>query len=224
MFIRSVMIPVLLMAAGCASGVGEPLELSPSHPASPKASEAAYQSPPNVLGGAPSFSGEPSPTPSSPGGAKAASPVKVESVSAETRKSLDQIFKSYEEIRALLAADKLEGIAEIAGVLVGLATQAAQSGPEPLRPDLKGIAEQAEGLKHAQHLLLDGTRKVFGELSRHALRVGASVPALAQDRKVFKCLMWDKGFSKWIQTGPTAANPYTGKEMLECGNPSDWKE
>ena len=54
--------------------------------------------------------------------------------------------------------------------------------------------------------------------------IAYAVPDLGTNRRVYKCLMWSKGYSKWIQSPTGASNPYFGKEMLDCGSASDWKE
>lgn len=212
---------MLLWIGGCTVDT-TPRELPPSHPAQAKAPEAKYTPPPNVLGASPDQVSSDAAAPAAP--VQGAPVKKVDSLPDETKKALEQILKSYEEIRAFLAQDKLAGIAEAATELAAQATKGAGSAPESLRADLKGISDAAQRLKHAEHVGLEDTRKAFGDLSRSIVRIVAAAPVLTGNRKVFSCPMWKKGYAKWIQIDPKVANPYQGTEMLDCGGPSEWKE
>lgn len=221
MGIRSTLFLFLIASGGCTVDTTAP-ELPANHPAHSGAPEAPYVPPKNVLAADPAEAAPPGPARPSQGETP---PVKkIDSLPEETKKALTEILQTYEKIRSLLASDKVEGIAEAAEAISTRASKLSPSAPEPLRPDLNGLAKAADQLKHAEHVGLEGARKAFGDLSRSAVRIVAAVPALTENRKVFQCPMWKKGYAKWIQTDPKVANPYQGPEMLDCGGPSEWKE
>lgn len=122
-------------------------------------------------------------------------------------------LEAYERIRALLADDKFDGVADTARTL----EQAAKS---EQGPHYAAIATSATKL--AASADIDGARDAFGEVSKHVVALLASDPTLARDQHVFECPMV-KGYNKWVQPTDDLQNPYMGKRMLACGRKSDSK-
>jgi len=130
--------------------------------------------------------------------------------------SLRVAFDAYEEVRALLAADTVDGIAA-----------RAQRIAEALRSahaNLQGAAQTAQvlqaGAAAADELAaaddLAAARLAFGRVSRSLVALGGADDRLAARLKVFECPM-EKGYNKWIQTTDRLMNPYMGPKMLACG-------
>jgi Cu(I)/Ag(I) efflux system membrane fusion protein len=124
------------------------------------------------------------------------------------------VLAAYERTRALLAADKLEGLADAARELE---TSAKAAGAGPHYGD---IATSAAKLAIATDL--DAARASFGDVSKHVVALLAGDPSLAQGQHVFECPMV-KGYKKWVQPTQDLQNPYMGKRMLACGGKSTWK-
>lgn len=210
----------ILSLVGCVAEPASPPDAETDHPANPKAKASAYSPPANVLKPSGPDSAPP-PTPSD--GPKLELPA-VHEMSPELRKPLEEMLKAYEEIRAGLAADKGDSISKPAKALSGAADQATTKAPDVWKDTLKKIASLSKSLGPPQPLELEAARKIFGDVSRQIIRIVSSAPALSKERKIFHCPMWNKGYAKWIQVDATLSNPYMGREMLECGSPSEWKE
>jgi|CXWL01.1.fsa_nt_gi hypothetical protein len=130
------------------------------------------------------------------------------------------IITEYEGIRATLAADKADGIADRAKKLQELAgatlTPAGAGVPESAAAELaelqKGIVGGAAKVASAQGI--EAARGAFGELSVPLVR-WFELRTDPGDLAVAYCPMADK---KWLQPkAPEVNNPYYGSEMLTCG-------
>jgi Cu(I)/Ag(I) efflux system membrane fusion protein len=121
-----------------------------------------------------------------------------------------ETLASYERVRALLAADEIEGVAEAARALEASATSAKYT----------AIASSATKLAAAADL--DAARTAFGDVSREVVTLLASDKSLAKGHHVFECPM-AKGYRKWVQPNDAMSNPYMGKKMLACGGESTWQ-
>jgi membrane fusion protein, copper/silver efflux system len=131
--------------------------------------------------------------------------------------SVETAFAAYEEIRARLAGDALEGVPAAARRIEQSLRAAAASVKDP--PEAKQCLE--EGAEAAKLLAgeteLEPARIAFGEVSRALVRLAAADPRLGKGKHVFECPM-TKGFSRWLQPSEQMANPYMGKKMLLCGS------
>lgn len=139
-----------------------------------------------------------------------------------TQDALGGVLADYEELRALLAADRLEGLdtggRELAGRLRAAAdTAESDSGAAAnLLDEAVRIAESLAGARD-----LETAREAFAELNRALIPVVGADPRLAEGWAVFECPMVD-GFNQWMQPGERPDNPFMGPEMATCAAPSDW--
>lgn len=143
-----------------------------------------------------------------PGAATTSEPVtlpKLElSVPALTavRRALD----AYEGARALLAKDRLDGLATH-GRDLAEALRATSSVLDPAAKAADQLAAPAD---------LADARTRFGEVSRYVLALVAGEPRLQAGWHHFDCSMAG-GFGGWIQRSPEIDNPYMGPKMATCG-------
>ncbi len=126
---------------------------------------------------------------------------------AKPRSSTDvsDVLSAYERIRALLAFDKIDGLAPAARRLAGAARKA----------HLTEIAKAALPLEKATDL--GAARKAFGKLSRPVVALVQADPALKKRLHVFECPMVTAGENQWVQPTATIENPYMGQRMPTCG-------
>ncbi len=154
--------------------------------------------------------------------AKEASPLSGSELPAPVLESLEVALASYEEIRAALAADSLEGVADSAAGLAGALRPALTSRGE-LDEEVPSLVEEAafmaESVATAEDLA--SARASFAELSRRFLQLAQYDARVTEGLNVFSCPMVDT-FDKWIQPGEQIENPYMGSEMLTCGSSTDW--
>ena len=134
-------------------------------------------------------------------------------------RALREGFERYEKVRALLAADELEGLAEEAQGLSQTLEAARAESPEALKGVLERAVKASTGLRDAAEL--EGARAQFGQLSEALVMIAAVEPSLQKGRHIFECPMVH-GYAKWFQTSAEMANPYMGQRMLKCGGRSDW--
>lgn len=128
---------------------------------------------------------------------------------------------AYEEARALLAGDVLDGLDQAALRLAESLRLTAAAVEQPELADALASAQTAaEGLARARDL--EAARDEFGELSRLMVGISLADPRLQQDLQVFSCPMQD-GFNKWLQPTRDLENPYMGQEMLTCGSSSTFE-
>ncbi|HEX6199054.1 MAG TPA: efflux RND transporter periplasmic adaptor subunit, partial [Thermoanaerobaculia bacterium] len=136
--------------------------------------------------------------------------------------SLATALAAYDEIRALLAADELEGLAARASRLaqaLRLSAEAAEEGSPAAANLLDEAARTADSLAETDDLAT--ARAAFAEVSRALLPVVGADPEVAAGWRVFECPMTE-GFNKWMQTDDGAENPFMGQEMLTCAKPAEW--
>ena len=127
------------------------------------------------------------------------------------------IMKPYEDCRALLAADKGEGIAECAKAMSDAAKAASVSAPDGAKESLASIATAADALAAAGADDIGKVRALYGEVSKPVVAMLTAMPEAAKDYHVFECPM-AKGYKRWAQADKKMANPYMGTKMLECGS------
>jgi hypothetical protein len=126
------------------------------------------------------------------------------------------LMSSYEECRALLAADKGEGVSACATAMVSAAKEAAAGAPEGAKEALKEVGTAAQALAKASADDLAGLRLAYGEVSKPIVAVLTAAPEAAKHYHLFECPM-AKGYKRWAQPEKKMANPYMGTSMLECG-------
>ncbi len=131
------------------------------------------------------------------------------------------LHKNYEQIRASLADDSLDGVAKAARSIANragrLATafDAADAGVSAgdaaaTKALLPKIKDAAKTLSTASDL--EAARAAFGDLSASMV----TYRDMIQGKKpvVAFCPMVEK---KWLQTGEDIGNPFGGKKMARCG-------
>lgn len=129
---------------------------------------------------------------------------------------------AYEEARALLAKDELEGLAPRANRLaqsLDLARQALPADVEHISRWLEEAAAAARSLGEAADL--KQARQAFGEVSRFLVALAGADPRLTEGWQVFECPMTET-FPKWMQPSDELENPYMGTAMPSCGTTTDW--
>ncbi|MBI4509192.1 MAG: DUF3347 domain-containing protein [Deltaproteobacteria bacterium] len=143
------------------------------------------------------------------------------SIEESTRQSISDALAAYERIRALLAEDSMQGLAEAAERLASITSGLPKNLPESVRPHVDAIAAAAGKLKGNASTLPDA-RSSFGELSRGVVALLSAEPSLAKGQHVFECGMAE-GYKKWVQPSETLGNPYMGTKMQNCGTASSWE-
>jgi hypothetical protein len=141
----------------------------------------------------------------------------------EVETALETALAAYEEVRALLAGDRLEGLAARSSRLaqaLRLAADGAEAGSPAAADLLDEAARTAASLAEAADLA--GAREAFAELSRTLIPVVGADPGLAAGRKVYACPMVE-GFDRWIQPEGRPENPFMGEEMLRCAEDAEWR-
>ena len=127
---------------------------------------------------------------------------------------------NYEGVRAKLAADTLEGIdadARAVAEWIRKASAALEEPPQNIAHTMLDAGAAADRLAAATDL--PGARRAFGELSESLISLATSDPRLQGGQHIYECPM-KEGFNKWLQPDGELANPYMGKEMLQCGGDS----
>ncbi len=144
-------------------------------------------------------------------------PDEVKAAPSEDHSFAAGMMKPYEECRALLAADKTEGIADCANGIAEAAKSAHAAAPEATHEHITDLATAAEALAKAKSDDIAAVRLSFGEVSKSAVAMLVAAPKAAQSYHLFECPM-AKGYKKWAQPGATLENPYMGAKMLSCGS------
>lgn len=142
--------------------------------------------------------------------------------------ALRTALTAYEDARALLAADAVDGLAPRAERLarsLAMAEEALAAEPQAKRYVAEAAAAArslgaAESLDESEGL--PAARQAFGEVSRFLIALAGADPRLAEGWQVYECPMTDEVFAKWMQPRGDLENPYMGPEMLSCGGESDW--
>ncbi len=141
---------------------------------------------------------------------------------SEASQLLEPILASYETLRAELARDAVEAAVTSAGALQKVATDAASAAPERLRAPLSALATAAGKLEQTPKNDATSVRRTFGDVSKALVDLLAAEPSLRKGQHLFECPM-AQGYKKWVQPSEKVANPYMGKQMLECGSESKWE-
>jgi Cu(I)/Ag(I) efflux system membrane fusion protein len=136
--------------------------------------------------------------------------------------ALRTAVEAVERVRAELAQDKTQGIAENAGSIAEALKAAAQALPKE-RGDVNiALLDAASGASAlSKQGSLEELRQSFASFNRDFLPLVGIDPRLSQGFKVFECPMFEH--ARWMQRGTTAANPYMGTKMPTCGNASSWQ-
>jgi hypothetical protein len=129
--------------------------------------------------------------------------------------SVAAVFNHYEEARALLAADKTEGLAAAAEAIGQSANAAKADVSEGAAAHLGMTADEAAKLAAASGDIAKA-RLAFGEVSRHLIQTVMADPSLATGRLAIHCPMAE-GYQHWIQTTAAVSNPHMGTAMPDCG-------
>lgn len=138
--------------------------------------------------------------------------------------ALGNALTAYEEVRAALAADRLEPVAPAARVAaeqIRAAAGALAGSPAPIIDCVKQAADNAGALAKAGSL--EEARARFGELSRFLVALASADPRLQVGWHLFRCPM-AKGFNVWLQRPPAIENPYMGQSMATCGSELAWHQ
>lgn len=131
-------------------------------------------------------------------------------------------FAAYEQARALLAADRAHGLAEVAGTIAEAlrsAHETSTGAPSEVRSAIASGHESARAL--ASQTELEPARRAFADLSQRLIGLADSDARLAEGYHVFRCPMVEH-FPKWFQRAPSLENPYMGTRMLQCGVRTEW--
>lgn len=132
------------------------------------------------------------------------------------------VLAPYEQIRAALADDALDRVAEPAAALASAAGAGASQATGGTGRILTELSSAASKLQQTDKSNAEAVRKDFGEVSRAFVALLRAEPTLRAGRHLFHCPM-AQGFPKWVQPSDALANPYMGKQMLRCGAPNDWE-
>lgn len=139
-----------------------------------------------------------------------------------TLERLRAAFEAYEQVRALLARDTLEGLEAQARALRTSLEEASRTPSAPPSEVSQCLAQALDAAgKLAESSDLESARRTFATVSMYLIGLASADPRLAEGWNIFTCPMAE-GFPKWFQRTPQIANPYMGQRMPGCGNPSDW--
>jgi len=119
---------------------------------------------------------------------------------------VQSVFDNYIKVQTALVRDSLQGLST-AGTAIAKAIKADSRNPLPAK-----VAEQAEALGKAKDL--ETARAAFKTLSESLIQFVKGQKAAAGTYHVAYCPM---AKARWLQTGTTVMNPYTGKSMPHCG-------
>ena len=148
----------------------------------------------------------------------AESPIAALELSAEALREAQRGLELYDRVRALLAADRLDGLAPAASSLIGALDVLERAAAAPsLQPALRAARADLELLARAQSL--EVARTAFKSSSRLFVELATADGRLRDGWRVFSCPMTD-GYARWMQREPVMANPYMGLAMLQCGSPA----
>lgn len=106
---------------------------------------------------------------------------------------------SYEQVRAALASDNLDGAKQAAAALT---EQAAAIKNDPIATGADALAKSSD---------LETARKHFKTISQ-------GIIPLVKDKPGYYVIHCPMANASWVQTDKTVQNPYYGKAMLRCGN------
>lgn len=133
---------------------------------------------------------------------------------------LDRGLAAYEQLRASLAHDDLDGLTAPASDAEVAFAAAAADATGPTADTLLAASKAAHEVGAASDP--DAARRAFGALSQPVIAV-ISADADHQGRlHRFTCPM-APGFGEWVQPTPKISNPYMGTAMLTCGSALSWE-
>ena len=138
--------------------------------------------------------------------------------------ALRQAMVATDQIRVLLASDRLDGIAAAAEAALGHLQHASGTlgdGQQDLQATIAVGVQAARTLSDAPDL--ETARRQFGALSEVLFTLAATDPRLQEGWEVFRCPMAGN-FPKWFQREGQMENPYMGQAMLTCGTTDGWGE
>ncbi|WP_339726917.1 efflux RND transporter periplasmic adaptor subunit [uncultured Gimesia sp.] len=143
--------------------------------------------------------------------------IKLEKLSGQTGKALEQLYTTYFAIQKQFAADK-KITEKQAKTLNQLADQLAQDSQlsQPVKDEFQQIATNSE---HLHHLSLKKARKNFKPISHAVVKLATQVRGseAKQSFHHFFCPMVPQGGGDWLQPDDKLVNPYFGSQMLHCG-------
>ena len=135
--------------------------------------------------------------------------------------ALRSALDAYDRVRAALAADHLQGVADSARTL-GEALRAAAAAMTHDESDAARARAAAAGADRVGGATsLEDARKAFADLNRDFLAVTGGDARLTEGFRVFECSMF-AGNPRWMQRAPTPENPYLGTKMPTCGAEKPW--
>ena len=140
-----------------------------------------------------------------------------------TLERLGDVLADYENVRALLAKDAMEGLkAHCDSLEVGLKdVLGGDAGvPSELQKQLSAGVEATKALGVAEEL--QTARLRFGDLSEALVAIASSDSRLQQGLHIFFCPMAE-GYQKWFQGAKEIENPYMGQQMITCGTSVEWE-
>ncbi len=140
-----------------------------------------------------------------------------------SRSEIARALAAYEQLRAALASDSLDGVATHASTAATALRAIGKDAtlPESLRDHVRAGAEAADTLAAAKDVA--AARAAFGDLSEHIISAAGSDPAATEGWYAFECPMTE-GYNKWLQPSQELRNPYMGQDMLTCGSNIDLAE
>ncbi len=144
-------------------------------------------------------------------------PAKATADPAAELAAVGELMKPYEDCRALLAADKGDGVADCAKAIEAAANKGKASVSDKAKPHLEAIAAAAGNLASAAADDIAALRLAYGEVSKPVVALLGASPEAAAKYHVFECPM-AKGYKRWAQPDAKLSNPYMGTAMLTCGS------
>ncbi|GAB5547010.1 MAG: hypothetical protein SangKO_067700 [Sandaracinaceae bacterium] len=130
--------------------------------------------------------------------------------------TVEAVLADYELIRAALARDDGEGVAEPARRIVRHVEGGLASTAPAYRARLAQASSEARRLSGLDPADLVELRHAFGELSRALVALLQEQPTLTEGLHVFECPM-TSGYGRWVQRTRTTSNPFMGGRMPMCG-------
>ena len=135
----------------------------------------------------------------------------------EVLRELRRAMGAYEQARAMLAHDRIDGIATHANALAAAFTAARPATGDEVKQCL--LDGTAAARKLAAATSLDAARAAFKDVSKFLFALAASDARLAAGWHAYECSMTE-GFNKWMQNEEGVSNPYMGTAMQSCGSPT----
>ncbi len=130
------------------------------------------------------------------------------------QKQIDTLVKAYLDVQELLAQDKLEGVQPQLAKIRESAKSVSESADTKLAAQAKTVAKHAAG----EPKTLDVARDAFKPLSAAVIGLMKLVPPTTEAAPALYEATCPMAKANWLQTTKDIANPYMGKDMLECGS------